>query len=126
MTQWLAVAAGGALGSVARFLMAGFVNRLIGSPFPWGTLAVNVLGGFIMGFLVELMALKISVSPEVRAFMTVGILGGFTTFSAFTLETGTMIERGDWASALTYALVSVILCVLALFAGLGVVRAALS
>lgn len=122
MTQWMAVAGGGALGALARFLLAGQVTRLVGGVFPWGTLLVNVLGALVMGVLVELMALRLSVSPELRAFLTVGILGGFTTFSAFTLETVTMIERGAWSSALAYVLASVLLCVSALFLGLWLVR----
>ncbi len=130
MTQWLAVMGGGAVGSLARFLLAGLVTRwvtpLAVTPFPWGTLAVNVIGAFVMGVLVEMMALKWSLSLELRAFLTVGVLGGFTTFSAFTLETVTMIERGDWTFAFAYIVASVLLCVSALFCGLALVRAALT
>jgi CrcB protein len=113
---------GGGLGSVGRYLIASAVGRMIGPGFPWGTLAVNILGGFVMGALVEVMALRWSVSQEVRLFLTTGILGGFTTFSAFTLEAGGMIERGDFTSAALYALGSVIGSLLALFAGLALVR----
>lgn len=118
----LAVALGGALGSVGRYLVAGWVMRLLGGPFPWGTLAVNVGGGLVMGALVEVMALVWSPAPAVRAFLTVGLLGGFTTFSAFSLEVVAMIERGDWPPALAYVLASVVASVGALFAGLWLVR----
>jgi CrcB protein len=118
----LAVALGGALGSVGRYLLAGSVMRLVGGSFPWGTLAVNVIGGLVMGALVETMALVWSPHPAVRAFLTVGALGGFTTFSAFSLEVATMIERGDWTPALGYVLASVLASVGALFAGLWLVR----
>lgn len=122
MTQWLAVAAGGALGAVGRFILAGQITRLVGTHFPWGTLGVNVLGSFAMGLLVELIALKWSVTPELRAFLTVGLLGGFTTFSAFSLEAATMLERGALAPAALYAIGSVGLCVAALFLGLLAIR----
>jgi CrcB protein len=116
------VAAGGAIGSVGRYVVAGQVMRILGPSFPWGTLAVNVIGGLVMGLLVELMALAWSPSPGVRAFLTVGLLGGFTTFSAFSLEAATLIERGSWGAALGYALASVVLSIAALFAGLAIVR----
>ncbi len=116
------VAAGGAIGSVGRYLVAGQITRLFGPGFPWGTLAVNIIGGLAMGLLVEAMALAWSPSPGVRAFLTVGLLGGFTTFSAFSLETAALIERGAWGPALAYALASVVLTVGALFAGLWIVR----
>lgn len=120
---WLAVMAGGALGALSRYWMAGAVTRAVGPGFPWGTLAVNVLGALIMGLIVELAARRWSLQPELRAFLTVGFLGGFTTFSAFSLETATMIERGDWLAAGAYTAASVVLCVAALFAGLALVRA---
>ncbi|MSP82769.1 MAG: fluoride efflux transporter CrcB [Alphaproteobacteria bacterium] len=117
---WVAI--GGAIGSVGRYLVAGQVTRLIGAGFPWGTLAVNVIGGLVMGLLVEAMANAWSPSPGVRALLMVGVLGGFTTFSAFSLETTTLIERGVWGLALAYAVASVVLSVGALFAGLWIVR----
>ena len=117
---WVAI--GGAIGSVGRYLVAGQVTRLIGAGFPWGTLAVNVIGGLVMGLLVEAMANAWSPSPGVRALLMVGVLGGFTTFSAFSLETTTLIERGVWGLPLAYAVASVVLSVGALFAGLWIVR----
>lgn len=118
----LAVAAGGALGSVARYLFAGQVYRLLGTDFPWGIFIVNVIGCFIMGVCAELFALRWNVTPEVRAFITVGILGGFTTFSSFSLDTVMLIERGQVAVAAAYAFASLAVSVGALFAGLAVIR----
>lgn len=114
---------GGGMGAVARFLMAGAIGRMTRGPFPWGTLAVNVIGGFMMGALVELMALKFSVSQDMRLFLTTGLLGGFTTFSAFSLEASSMIERGDYGLAGLYVLASVLGSVAALFGGLAFARA---
>jgi CrcB protein len=119
----LYIGAGGALGAMARYLMVGLVQRGMGGSFPWGTLAVNILGAFAMGLIVETAARFWSPSPEIRAFLTTGVLGGFTTFSAFSLETGLMIEKGDWVSAAAYIAASVTLCVLALFLGLWLIRA---
>ncbi len=126
MKLLLAVALGGALGSVGRHVVAGQVMRLIGGSFPWGTLAVNVIGGFVIGILVEMMALVWSVGPANRAFLTVGVLGGFTTFSAFSLEVAVMIERGAWGSAAAYVIASVVASIGALFVGLWLVRAAVT
>lgn len=124
--QWpllIAIAVGGALGSLARHFLSSSIYGVTGSAFPWGIFVVNVLGGFLMGLVVELGALKLSYSPEMRAFITTGILGGFTTFSAFSLDAALLIERGDWMSATLYMAGSVALSVLALFGGLSLVRA---
>ena len=119
----VAIALGGALGSLARhFLSTGIYGVTSSSGFPWGIFIVNVLGGFIMGVIVELGALKLNYSPGMRAFLTTGILGGFTTFSAFSLDSALLIERGDWGLAMLYMAASVILSVLALFGGLFLVR----
>ena len=118
-----AVAVGGAFGSVARHLLAARITAWLGSGFPWGIFMVNVLGGFIMGLLVELMALKWSLSMEWRAFLKVGILGGFTTFSSFSLDTVAMMQRGDFGLAALYVVGSVALSVGVLFAAMMAVRA---
>lgn len=120
----IAIAAGGALGSLARHYLSSGIYSVTGSAFPWGILAVNVLGGFAMGLIVELGALKLNFSPEMRALLTTGILGGFTTFSTFSLDAALLIERGEWFSAMAYMIASVVLSVGALFAGLWLVRAA--
>ena len=117
------VALGGAIGSAARYGVNVWSGRLLGSEFPWATLAVNVIGCFAMGLLMELMALKLNVSTETRAFLTTGILGGFTTFSAFSLDFALLIERKTFALAGAYAAGSVLLSLAAVFLGLYLVRA---
>jgi len=112
---------GGALGSVARYFVS-TVQSPTWTGFPYGIFIVNVSGGFIMGLLTELMALKFSVSPEIRAFLTTGILGGYTTFSTFSLESALLIERQAYVSAAGYVVGSAILSIAALFCGLWVVR----
>ena len=118
----LAIAAGGALGAVARHQVSANVMRLTGAGFPWGTVAVNVVGSFLMGVLIELMAQRLNVGMELRAFLTVGFLGAFTTFSTFSLDFATLFERGAGMAALGYAGISVVLAIVALFAGLAVMR----
>ena len=122
--QWgivLAVALGGATGSVARYAMAGAIQPA-GAVFPWGIFAVNILGGFLMGVIVELGAVKFNLTPDMRAFLTVGILGGFTTFSSFSLDSVLLLQRGEYALAGLYVIGSVVLSILALFAGLWLMR----
>lgn len=118
----IAIALGGALGSLVRHFVSAGIYGVTGTAFPWGIFVVNVLGGFLMGLIVELGALKLNYSPELRAFLTTGILGGFTTFSAFSLDAALLIERGDLLSAALYMTGSVVLSVLALFGGLALVR----
>ena len=117
------VALGGAIGSAARYGVNVWSGRVLGMNFPWATLAVNVLGCFAMGVLIELMALKLNVSQEARAFLTTGILGGFTTFSAFSLELALLVERKTYGLAAAYAMASVGLSLAAVFIGLYLVRA---
>jgi fluoride exporter len=120
----LAVAAGGALGSVARYLMGIGATRLFGLAFPWGTLIINILGSFLIGAFVEMFALKWDLPQEGRVFLTVGVCGGFTTFSTFSLDTWVLMERGDWGLAAAYILGSVVLSIGALIGALHLVRAA--
>jgi CrcB protein len=117
-----AVAAGGAIGSVARYLLNGFIQSAAWGGFPYGIFIVNISGGFIMGVLTELMALKFSVSLEWRAFLTTGILGGYTTFSTFSLDSAMLIERQAYGQAAAYIVGSALLSIIALFAGLWIVR----
>lgn len=119
----LAVAAGGAIGSVGRYLAVAAIGRLAGTDFPWGTLAVNVLGGLAIGIVAEFLAQRWQGGPELRAFLVVGVLGGFTTFSAFSLEMVALLERGAWGAAIAYALCSVGLSLLGTFAGIAAFRA---
>ncbi|MGE0210926.1 MAG: fluoride efflux transporter CrcB [Parvibaculaceae bacterium] len=116
------IAAGGAIGAGARHLVNVGSLRLFGPDFPWGTMIVNIAGCFVMGALVALMALKWSVSLEMRAFLTTGILGGFTTFSAFSMDFANLFERRDYLAAGLYGAGSVVLSIAAVFAGLALVR----
>ena len=122
MPTVLWVALGGAIGSAARYGVNVWSGRLLGSEFPWHTFVVNVLGCFAMGALVELMALKLNVSNDTRAFLTTGILGGFTTFSAFSLDFAVLVERKSYGAAAAYGAGSVALSLIAVFAGLSLVR----
>ena len=123
MDRFLLVAAGGAVGAVARYGLGLQAVRWLGSAWPYGTLGANLLGGLLMGLLSGWLSQKGGGDPErFRLLLGVGILGGFTTFSAFSLETAAMIERRELGSALAYALVSVILSVVAVFAGLALAR----
>ncbi len=120
---WVAI--GGAIGSAARYLVNVGAGRAFGMGFPWATLIVNVAGCFAMGVLIELMARKLNVGMDARAFLTTGILGGFTTFSAFSLDFALLVERKSYALAGAYAASSVLLSLVAVFAGLSLVRALL-
>ena len=123
ITYILAVAAGGALGAVIRYLVAIASGRLFGTDFPWGTLIINIAGSFLIGFLAGLFALRWDTSQAIRAFLTVGICGGFTTFSTFSLDAVYLIERGQTVTAGAYMIASVILSISALVAALHIVRA---
>ncbi len=122
----LAVALGGAVGAASRHLVSTWMIRLMGLGFPWGTLLVNVLGSFLMGVLIEAAALKLNLSLEARAFLAVGVLGGFTTFSTFALDAITLFERGQLLPSFLYIVSSVVLAIAALFAGLAIMRAVLT
>lgn len=126
MNMILAVAAGGAVGALSRYWVAGRVGHLLGAGFPFGILAVNVIGGLLIGVLVEASALKFNIGGELRAFLMVGVLGGFTTFSSFSLEVVLLMERHQTAAAALYVVSSVVLSVGAVFAGLFAVRAMLT
>ncbi len=124
--NYLLVFFGGGLGAAARYGMNISVGRALGSDFPWHTLAVNIIGCFFMGILTEAMALRLNVSNEMRLFLTTGILGGFTTFSAFALDFALLVERRNMIGAAGYALASVGLSLIACFVGLALVRAILT
>jgi len=123
MTRFLIVAAGGALGAVARYGLGRLLPTTAG--WPWPTLTANVLGGLLMGALTGWLAFRSGAQGEtIRLFAAVGVLGGFTTFSAFSLETVLMIERRDFAMAGGYVVASVVVSVAALFLGLMLARRA--
>ena len=119
---YVAVAAGGAVGSVARYVFAVQSTRLLGADFPWGTLGVNVVGSLIMGLAAGLFAARTALPPEIQAFVSVGVLGGFTTFSAFSLDVVTLYARGQIALAAVYGAASFGLSVAALLIGLTFMR----
>lgn len=122
MLTLVLVAVGGAAGSVARYLLNNQVRAWLGTGWPSGIFTVNVLGGFLMGCLVTALALRGGDHERWRVMLGVGVLGGFTTFSAFSLDVAQMIERRDWGSAVAYSLGSVVLSVVALFAGMMLMR----
>ncbi len=122
MKLLLAVAAGGALGAVGRYLVMVQVGHWLGSAFPNGTLPVNVVGSFVLGLLIETMALVWSPPAELRALLVVGVLGAFTTFSTFSMDVVLHYERGELAVTALYILASVVLSIAGLFAGLALVR----
>ncbi len=124
MVHLLLVAAGGALGAALRHLVNLGTLRLAGPGFPWGTMVVNLVGSFAMGAFIGWLASRASAPNELRLFVATGVLGGFTTFSAFSLDFATLYERGAFAPAFGYASVSVVGSILALFAGLYLMRGA--
>lgn len=123
MNTILLIFLGGGIGSVARYGLMQAIGRVTpGSNFPWHTLGVNILGALIIGILIEVLALRISMPAPPRFFLVTGFLGGFTTFSAFSMETALMLERGDYAYSALYAVASVVGTVVAVFIGSALVR----
>ncbi|MBI3344915.1 MAG: fluoride efflux transporter CrcB [Gammaproteobacteria bacterium] len=117
MTQLIAIAAGGAAGSLLRFWMSSGVHALAGRQFPYGTLAVNVLGCLLMGILFVLLTERLNLGPVWRAGLLIGLLGGFTTFSAFSMETINLIEEGAPLKASLNVLLSVFISLAATWLG---------
>ncbi|MEK9797129.1 MAG: fluoride efflux transporter CrcB, partial [Alphaproteobacteria bacterium] len=95
MNMLVAIAIGGAVGALGRHFVNVAVGSLLGTGFPWGTVTVNIVGSFLMGVLIHMLAVSWNVSPEMRALLTVGVLGAFTTFSTFSLDVVTMYERDE-------------------------------
>jgi CrcB protein len=119
ISAYLAVAVGGAIGSVARFWMTGAMAALTGPRYPWGTLFINVLGSFVIGLAAGLTLVpgRFGWHPDVRVFLMAGVCGGFTTFSAFSLQTLELLQTGATGAAFAYVLASVVLCVVFTWAG---------
>lgn len=123
MSTTLLIGAGGALGAMARYLLSSGITQVMGTQFPWGILCVNIAGCFAMGLVAGLGTQAFPMSADMKSFLATGILGGFTTFSAFSLDAVQLAERGEMASAALYVVVSVTGSILALVAGLALVRA---
>lgn len=118
MINYLAVAFGGALGSMARYFAAGSVHDRLGAGFPYGTLVVNVAGCFLIGLIMELAENRFTINPQVRVFLTIGMLGGFTTFSTFSYETLAMARDGLMIKAGANAFGSLFTCLTATWLGM--------
>jgi CrcB protein len=119
MIIYLLIALGGALGSVARYALSGVVAQHFGETFPWGTLVINITGSFVIGFFSTLTGPdgRWFVSSEARQFFMVGICGGYTTFSAFSLQTLSLARDGEWLRAGGYIAGSVVFCLVAVWLG---------
>lgn len=117
--NYLWIGLGSALGGMARYGCSGLAARYLGATFPWGTLIVNVSGSLVIGFLAALAAAdgRLLISPDARAFLMIGVCGGFTTFSAFSIETLNLAHDGDWLRAGANVVLSVLLCLLAVWLG---------
>ncbi len=122
MQQLIFIAAGGAIGAIMRFGVSNGVHALFGRGFPYGTLTVNVLGSLLIGFGYITLLERLSLGPEWRAFIIIGILGAFTTFSTFSLETFNLIESGEMIKAAANILLSVTICLLAAWIGILIAR----
>jgi len=122
LTAILAAAIGGALGSVVRYVLGFYFGKAFGVEFPWGTLFINITGSFLIGAFAESFALRWNVDLATRVFLITGICGGYTTFSAFSLEVVTLISRGAVAAAASYIASSVVLSIAALYAALFLMR----
>jgi CrcB protein len=116
------VALGSALGGVSRYLIGGVVQRLLDTTFPAGTLFVNLSGSFLLGAIVRYAVDTPSLTPEVRALLTIGFCGGYTTFSTFSYETVALLKDGEWTRAGLYVSASVLLSVAGTFLGFGLAR----
>lgn len=118
----IGVAVGGAFGSVCRFLVGSAVRTAVPGDFPWGTLLINVVGSFLIGIVFVLVAERMTLAPGWRYILMVGFLGGFTTFSSFSLESVELLEKGYYSLAAAYILGSLVLCLLATLGGLMLAR----
>jgi CrcB protein len=123
MPSLLLVMLGGAFGAGARHLVGRMTLALFGPNYPWGTLTVNLIGGFAMGLLAGGLIRWGQSDEQMRLLLGVGVLGGFTTFSAFSLDAMLMLQRGEWSGALVYVLASVVGSIVTLSLGLGIARA---
>lgn len=112
----------GFIGAISRYLLSGWVYGIVGTRFPYGTLAVNIIGSFLLGFLFKLTTGRVILEADLRTALTVGFIGAFTTFSTFSLETFNLLEEGSWALAALNIAASVIVCLLATWGGVVLAR----
>ena len=119
MAVYLWIAVGSALGGMSRFWLSGVVARLIGETFPWGTMLVNVVGSFIIGFFATLTGPdgRVFAGSTVRQFVMIGLCGGYTTFSSFSLQTLDLVNDGEWLAAGGNIALSIVLCLISVWAG---------
>ena len=122
MTRFLWICLGGAAGTGARYLLSGWLLRLAGPIFPWGTLAVNLLGSFLLGFLMQTAAATEILRPTLRLALTTGVMGGFTTYSTFNYETLRLVQEGAWMLAAANLAATVCGCLLAGLLGMAGAR----
>jgi CrcB protein len=122
MSQTVAIAAGGALGALLRYWTSTAVHGRLGSAFPYGTLTVNIIGSLLMGFLYIWLTDRLASAPAIRAFLIIGLLGAFTTFSTFSMETLNLVESGHPGKALANVFISVTVCFVAASAGVFAAR----
>ena len=119
MASYFWIAVGSALGGMARYWCSGVAARLVGETFPWGTLVINIVGSFIIGFFAALTGPdgRVEVGTTVRQFVTIGLCGGYTTFSSFSIQTLSLAQDGEWFRAGAYIVASVVCCLIAVWAG---------
>lgn len=122
MNRLLLVCLGGAVGSGLRYLVSGWTLQILGAAFPWGTLAVNAIGSFVLGLIMQLSLDTSVMSPELRIALTTGVLGGFTTYSTFNYETLRLAQEGDWLWAAANIGATVVGCLLAGIGGILLAR----
>ncbi|MCP4393775.1 MAG: fluoride efflux transporter CrcB [Alphaproteobacteria bacterium] len=124
--MFLAVACGGAVGASARYVVSIIIGELLGKAFPYGTMTVNIIGSLVMGVLLGLMAMKWNVSQELRSFLIVGVMGGFTTFSSFSMDFAYLFEKGEMMHGFYYVAGSVLLGLGAFFTGMQITKSLLA
>lgn len=118
MLNLIVIGIGGFIGAVMRYLCSGWVYRLVGTGLPWGTLFVNVAGSFLLGFFLVFESTRLTMSPTIRNFVAIGIMGAFTTFSTFSYEAISLIQDQLYFKALAYILLNVVICITAAWAGM--------